>query len=178
MSNFQLINPNVDLVKGNDLTASQEAFVNHWSEVYFGTRATSQDADQAPVHWRLFLRDAKGFVSHVALTEFRIEVDGKERRTAAVGGLLTAKDLMGKGYANRLMDVTEEFFFNQLHLNLGILFCLPRLIPFYAKRGWKSILFPVTLAQQKGIVTWSEAVMILPKQGTSWEGKSIHVPQQ
>ena len=56
MSNFQLINPNVDLVKGNELSSSQEAFVNHWSEVYFGTIATSQDLDQAPVHGRLFLQ--------------------------------------------------------------------------------------------------------------------------
>ena len=79
MSNFQLRNLNVDLVKGNDLSASQEAFVNHWSAVYFGALATSHDVDQAPVHWRLFLRDAQGLVSHVALTEFRIEVDGKER---------------------------------------------------------------------------------------------------
>jgi len=110
MNNFQLINPNVDLAKGNDLSASQKVFVNHWSEVYFGTLATSQDIDQAPVHWRLFLRDANGFVSHVALTEFRIEVDGREQKTAAVGGLLTAQDAMGKGYANQLMDVAEEFF--------------------------------------------------------------------
>lgn len=178
MSNSQLRNPNVDLVTRNDLSPAQEAFVNRWSEVYFGTRATSQDENQAPVHWRMFLRDAKGFVSHVALTEFRIEVDGRERNTAAVGGLLTAQGSMGKGYANQLMDVAEEFFFNQLNLNLGILFCLPALIPFYAKRGWESILFPVTLAQTKGMVTWPEAVMILPKPGTSWEGKSIHVPQQ
>ena len=178
MSNFQLINPNVDLVKGNDLSPTQEAFVNHWSEVYFGTLATSQDVDQAPVHWRLFLRNAQRFVSHVALTEFPIEVDGEQKTTAAVGGLLTAQDEMGKGYTNQLMDAAEEFFFNQLHLNLGILFCLPRLVPFYAKRGWENISFPVTLAQQKGIVTWSEAVMILPKPGTSWEGKSIHVSQQ
>src|SRR5262245_53508395 len=110
MNNFQLINPNVDLAKGNDLSASQKVFVNHWSEVYFGTLATSQDIDQAPVHWRLFLRDANGFVSHVALTEFRIEVDGREQKTAAVGGLLTAQDAMGKGSANQLMDVAEEFF--------------------------------------------------------------------
>jgi hypothetical protein len=178
MSKFQLINPNVELVKGNELNSSQEAFVNHWSEVYFGAVAVSHDLDQAPVHWRLFLRDAQGLVSHVALTEFFIEVDGGVRKTAAVGGLLTAKDAMGRGYANQLMDVTEEFFFNQLNLNLGILFCLPGLIPFYAKRGWESIAFPVTLAHRDGIVTWPEAVMILPKPGMCWEGKSIHVPRQ
>jgi len=114
----------------------------------------------------------------VALTEFLLEVDGRERHTAAVGGLLTAKDLMGQGYANQLMAVAEEYCFNHLNLNLGILFCLPTLISFYAKRGWRRILLPVTLAQTKGIVAWPEAVMILLKPGTSWEGKSIHVPQQ
>jgi hypothetical protein len=112
------------------------------------------------------------------LTEFLIKVDGRVRNTAAVGGLLTAKDAMGKGYANQLIGVTEGFFFNQLNLHLGILFCLPGLIPFYTKRGWESIAFPVTLAQKNGVVTWPEAVMILPKPGTRWEGKSIHVPRQ
>ena len=40
---------------------------------------------------------------------FILRVD-EQKTAAAVGGLLTAKDAMGRGYANQVMDVTEEFF--------------------------------------------------------------------
>jgi len=37
------------------------------------------------------------------------------------------------------MDRAEAFIFTELNLSTGILFCLPELVPFYAKRGWSLV---------------------------------------
>jgi len=168
----------IAVIKGNNVTNDQKDFVNLWSKEYFGEVAVAQGLKKAPVHWRLFLSHEDSLVSHVALTEFKVAVDDKELVVSgAVGGLLTAKSLMGNGYGNALMDQAEKHIFEELGLDFGILFCLAELVPFYERRGWKLVTKPVTLAQKSGSITWSESVMVLTSDQTLADS-TFHVPFQ
>lgn len=168
----------IDVVTGNDLTPDQENFVNVWSSEYFDHVAVSRDLKKASVHWRLFLTVDGELASHVALTEFLVIIDDREQYSGAVGGLLTARTKMGKGYGNHLMDAAESFIFERLAFESAILFCLPDLVRFYAHRGWNRIQTPVTLEQSTGTVTWPESVMTLRGQPPISADSVIHVPKQ
>jgi GNAT superfamily N-acetyltransferase len=105
------------------------------------------------VHWRLLLRDAYCLLSHVAITEMTVELDGQRVACGAIGGLFTPPKLQGRRYGTSLMDRAEAFIFGELKLTMGILFCLPELVPFYARRGWSLVKNPVTLEQTNGVAT-------------------------
>lgn len=166
----------LDIIRGNDVTRAQEQFINHWNQHYFGEVAVAKGLAKAPVHWRLLLRDDKSLLSHVALTEMMIELDGQPAKCGAIGGLFTPLELQGRGHANALMDHAEAFIFQQLRLTMGILFCLPELVPFYARRGWSLVESPVTLEQARGVVTWGAAVMLLSADHTQHGQHRVHVP--
>lgn len=166
----------LDVLQGNDVTPLQEEFINHWNQHYFGEVAVSKGLAKAPVHWRLLLRDGQSMLSHVALTELAIEMDGQPMKTGAVGGLFTPSNIQGRGYGNAVMDRAEAFIFDKLKLSMGILFCLPELVTFYSRRHWSLVIPPVTLAQKSGLVTWGAAVMILSADRTQSGQHSVHVP--
>ena len=167
---------NLKVIRGNELSAAQADFLNHWSEEYFGEVAVSKGLAKAPVHWRLILEECGEMLSAVALTEMALEIDGESQTLGAVGGLLTPKPLQGLGYGNALMERTEAFIFRDLNLPGAILFCLPELVPFYARRGWLAVDHPVTLEQKAGSVVWGAAVMLLWPENAHRNTHSIHLP--
>ena len=168
----------LDLITGNDVTPMQEEFINHWSQFYFGNVGVSRGLAQAPVHWRLILRDGDHLLSQVGLTQLDIEIDGQLQTAGAIGGLFTPTNLQKNGYGNALLDQAEAFIFGKLNLPMGILFCLPELVPFYARRNWSLITQPVTLQQKSGVTTWGAAVMVLFPNRIQSGNHSIHMPNQ
>lgn len=168
----------LEVLNGNDLTPAQETFINHWNELYFGEVAVSRGLTKAPVHWRFLLSQDETLLSHVALTELFIELDGQSLTAGAVGGLFTPDHLQGNGLGNALMDHAETFIFDHLKLPIGILFCLPELVPFYARRHWSLIEQPVTIEQKNSVVTWGAAVMILLPDRSQQSHHSIHILRQ
>lgn len=169
-------NYHFDVIHEDDATLPQEQFINYWNQHYFGEVAVSKGLTKAPVHWRLILRDDQGMASHVALTEMNIEMNGQPTKCGAVGGLFTPLQLQGRGYGSALTSRAEAFIFDRLELSMGILFCLPELVPFYAKRGWSLVDQPVTLEQKNGVVTWGAAVMIVSADRAQKGHHSIHIP--
>jgi len=166
----------IDIIRGNDVTAAQEQFINHWNQYYFGEVAVAKGLAKAPVHWRLLLREGECLLSHVAITEMTVELDGHRVACGAVGGLFTPPEIQGRRYATSLMDRAEAFIFGELKLTMGILFCLPELVPFYARRGWSLVENPVTLEQADGVATWGAAVMLLAADRSQHGSHRIHVP--
>jgi GNAT superfamily N-acetyltransferase len=166
----------IDLIRGNEVTPAQAEFINHWNQHYFGEVAVAKGLAKAPVHWRLLLRDDACPLCHVAITEMKVELDGHRVPCGAVGGLFTPTELQGMGYATALMDRAEAFIFDDLELSMGILFCLPELVPFYASRGWSLVEEAVTLEQGPRVVTWGASVMLLAADRSQHGRHHIHVP--
>ena len=166
----------IQIVKGNALRPEQKQVVIHWNNLFFGNVSVSGSKELAPVHWRLILSESGSILSQVAITELDVDINGERLTVGSIGGLFTPTELQGKGYANHLMDRAEGFISTDLGYKIGILFCLPKLVPFYQKRNWTPVCIPVTLQQKNCITTWGAEVMLF---GISEDSiKSVHVPRQ
>lgn len=171
------IDSRVEIVGGAETTPAQNAFVDHWDRHYFGGLTVGKGLTKPPVHWRLFLREGGNLLAHVAITELVVELDGTAATLGAVGGLFTPAHLQGKGYGNTVMERAEQFIWKDLKRPAAILFCLPQLVPFYARRHWHRVAHPVTLQQNDGTVTWDAEVMLRWPDGSQHLTRSIHVPR-
>jgi GNAT superfamily N-acetyltransferase len=168
-----------EIINKEALSGERERFVEKWSRIYFQSGFTNRGEEQlATVHWRFFLSSGDELVSHVGLTEYLLVLDGRPEYVGAIGGLFTKDGAMGRGHASRLMDQAETFIFERLGFRFGILFCLPALVPFYARRGWVRLRIPVTLEQRQSIATWPEAAMIFSRGNQVSPDALVHVPIQ
>lgn len=166
----------LNIVPDSEVTPAHLDFVQRWSNLYFRPAGVSEDLQEASVHWRIFLSDASQLAGHVAVTKLLVEVDGVATTLAAIGGLFVVREQMNRGFGNQLMTAAEELAFGRMQLSTAILFCLPRLVPFYERRNWRCVKGDVTLQQPTGgIAIWPEKVMVLAAPASEWLEGSIHV---
>lgn len=168
----------IEIVAGGSISDAQADFIAQWSAEYFGQVTAGKGMKKATVDWCFFLIANGERVSHAALSQLRVTVGGQHMNSGAMGGLFTVRAHIGKGYANLLMDRVEFFIQGELKADLGLLFCLGSLVPFYEQRGWSRVETPVTIEQPTGVVTWPESVMVLPFSGQSLHELPVHVPNQ
>lgn len=125
--------------------------------------------------WRVLLLLEGAPVSHVKITEGTALVGGDVRKLAGVGGVMTLQAYRKQGFAARLLDRAEDFIFSELDADLGWLFCLEELVPYYARRGWRLVEEPVTVEQPSAPLVWPEKAMALPRPGEEWRQEPVVV---
>jgi hypothetical protein len=67
-----------------------------------------------------------------------------------------------------------DFMFGELEVELGMLFCLPRPLPFYRALGWMEA-GTVWIGQPTGRMRWPESAMVLPRPGAAWHDGELDV---
>lgn len=104
-------------------------------------------ADLRAIVWR---EDDPIPVAHVGLY-FRDGLgDGRPQRLGGIGGVMTRTNLQGRGFASAAMAAAEQALRQAGDIDLGVLFCEPRLAPFYVRRGWRPLAAPVFVDQPAG----------------------------
>lgn len=74
-----------------------------------------------------------GNVAYCHLTPVILHIDNQLKIGYGIGGVCTKES--GKGYGAELMNEVSKY----LSSIPGLLFCNPRIIPFYEKYGWKVV---------------------------------------
>jgi hypothetical protein len=64
---------------------------------------------------------------------------------------------------------------DELQVEFGVLFCLPRLAAFYAQQGWQLLEEAVEFDQPSGPITSPFNLMNLPCHGREWPGGEIKI---
>lgn len=82
-------------------------------------------------------------VSHVGLLQHEVHVGGQIVRLAGLGGVITVPEAQGHGYASQLIQYATRLAFEEWSASAGLLFCLPRMVPYYERIGWRAIEQPV-----------------------------------
>jgi hypothetical protein len=95
-------------------------------------------------------------------------VAGQLVRVGGVGGVVTAGELHGRGYAQQALSYAEAFMRDEMKVEFGLLFCLDRLKQFYARRGWQLLTEPVEVEQPAGRMVSPLHVMVMPFEGRAW----------
>lgn len=100
-----------------------------------GLRWVEAPADAAlrPVH--VVRRHGEVLLAYAAVLRVTLELDGEVLDVAGVASVVTSPPYRGEGHATavlrRVADVGDAG-----GADVGVLFCDPGLVPFYAARGW------------------------------------------
>jgi GNAT superfamily N-acetyltransferase len=142
------------------ITDEQRHMLLGWSDDPFGINHISFHGRFKEIHLIGF--ENEQLVSHVGLLKDVVQVAGQPVSVAGVGAVITIPPAQRKGYAQALLQRAATYMRDTLQVEFGVLFCLPRLLPFYQKLGWQEIQSPVFIEQPEGRVLSPVLVMWLP----------------
>lgn len=144
-----------------------------WGEDIFGV--TDLNLSWRPKDWHFLLYEDGQPVSHAGVLRHAVAVDEKIVTVGGVGGVVTSECAQGKGYARMLMRKVADFLENEWQVEAGLLFCLPRLIPYYEALGWQSVEAPVFIEQPGGTIKSPMGIMVLPFDENAWRAGKVEL---
>lgn len=149
-----------------ELTDAERQRLFGWGEHIFGIEDANYTWRPKELHFILDVDNDP--VSHVGLIDHTVSVAGQPVRVAGVGGVATAGDMHGRGYARKTLRHAVKYMCEELKVEFGLLFCLDRLMPFYARQNWQLLHEPVEIDQPSGRMTSPLNVMVLPCGDRVW----------
>ncbi|HKR00812.1 MAG TPA: GNAT family N-acetyltransferase [Pyrinomonadaceae bacterium] len=153
------------------LTDEERRRLFGWGENIFGVEDKKYTWRPKDLH---FIMDVEGqAASHVGLVDHTVNVAGQPMRIAGVGGVVTAGEMHGRGYAQKTLRYAERYMCEEMKVEFGLLFCLDRLMPFYARQGWQLLQETVEFDQPSGKMVSPLNVMVLPCKGERWPAGAV-----
>jgi predicted GNAT family N-acyltransferase len=136
--------------------------------------------EDADYRWRPkdlhFITEEDGrVVSHVGLLKTGVTAGGRTVTVGGIGGVVTIPEAQGRRYVHAAMRRATEYMCAELRVEFGMLFCLPRLKPFYAPQGWRLIEEEVEFEQPTGKVVWPYHIMVRPCGEHVWPAGRVEV---
>ena len=155
------------------LTDEERQALFGWGENIFGI-------EDAEYRWRPkdyhFITEEEGRVlSHVGVVKTAVRAGGREVTVGGVGGVVTRPEAQGRRLVHDAMLQAADFICRELGAEFGMLFCLPRLAPFYARQGWLMVEDEVEIEQPAGNIVWPFRVMVRPCGARDWPAGRIEV---
>lgn len=145
------------------LTDAERQALFGWGEDIFGV-------EDAAFRWRPkdyhFITEEGGrALSHVGVLKTVVRVGGREVTVGGVGAVVTVPEAQGRHLVHEAMRRASVFMCAELGVEFGMLFCLPRLAPFYARQGWREVEAEVEIDQPDGKILWPYRIMVRPCGG-------------
>ncbi len=97
----------------------------------------------------------------------------RNRVVGGLGGVITLPEARGRSLARQVVGRATEFLRDDLGASFGLLFCLPRLVPFYRSLGWQVVEPGVLIDQPGGKIPSPVPVMILPLKDETWPAERV-----
>lgn len=150
-----------------------EALSDDERRLLFGWHSDPFGVAQLGLNWRTkdlhFLLEIDGQpVSHVGILRHTARVGTRAVQIAGFGGVITVPEARGRGHASTLMERATRFAFDEWRVDVGVLFCLHRMLPYYERIGWVALEHPVLIDQPSGPVMTPVPVMAYPADRRSW----------
>ncbi len=127
------------------------------------------------VRFRVLVYSDGKLVSHLRIIERISMLDGKDVLAGGLGAVMTAPGHHGNGFASIALRESERLIFDEIRADIGVLVCLPHLVPFYMKRRWQVITCPVEIHQPTGTEIWPECAILLPKHGMQFAPRAFNL---
>lgn len=124
-----------------------------------------QELEWAEPDWSVIRYRNRKIVSFCNIVERIVDFDENEYKIGGINNVITPERFRGKGYATEILMYAQNFIFNDLGKEYGMLLCGDDLLEFYKKLSWYKVDGPVTYLQSTGIRTWKANVMLLAKEG-------------
>ena len=155
------------------LTDGEREALFGWGENIFGI-------EDAGYRWRPklyhFITEEGGRpLSHVGVLKTTVRAGGREVTVGGVGAVVTVPEAQGRHLVHDAMRQAAAFICHELGAEFGMLFCLPRLAPFYARQGWRLVEAEVEIEQPDGDIPWPYHIMVLPCGERPWPEGRVEV---
>lgn len=163
----------VEIRFADHITDEERKTLFEWDEFVFGVEDVSYSWRPKTYH---FITEEDGrVVSHVGVLEETVRAGGQDVRVGGIGGVVTVPEAQGRHFVHAAMRRASEFVCAELKAEFGMLFCLQRLMPFYARQGWQLVEETIEFEQPSGRVISPFRVMVLPCGARAWPAGKIEV---
>ncbi len=163
----------VEIRYAESLTKEEWQALFGWGEHIFGLEDAGYTWRPKPYH---FITEEDGNpLSHVGVLKTTVGVGGRQITVGGIGGVATRPEAQGRHLVHAAMLQAAEFICHELGAEFGMLFCLPRLEPFYARQGWQALEDEVEIDQPAGKVVWPYRVMVKPCGERVWPAGRVEV---
>lgn len=149
-----------------EMTADERRTLFEWGENVFGT--PDELYSWRPKDRHLYVEEDGRVVCHVGLLEDSVRAGDERVKVCGVGAVVTVPEAQGRGHARLAMNRAAEVMRDETDSEFGMLYCLDRLVPFYASLGWRLIEGENVFGQPGGPVRSPFRVMILPLRERTW----------
>lgn len=156
-----------------NLTDAERRTLFEWGKDIFGV--ADKLYQWRPKDWHFIVEENGHVVSHVGLLQTTVRAGQRAVRVGGIGGVVSVPEVQGRGYAHSAMRRAADFMRDELEVEFGMLFCLPRLVPFYARQGWQLLEETVEFEQPSGPVASPFSVMALSWGGREWPAGKVEV---
>ena len=163
----------VEIRYAESLTPEEWQALFGWGENIFGI----EDADYSwrPKDYHFITEEDGRALSHVGVLKTTVRAGSRVVTVGGVGGVATRPEAQGRRFVHAAMRQAADFIRHELGAEFGMLFCLPRLAPFYARQGWQMVEGEVVIEQPAGPVVWPYHVMVLPCGGRAWPAGPVEI---
>jgi GNAT superfamily N-acetyltransferase len=107
-------------------------------------------------------------VSHVGILKHALRAGTRSVTLVGFGGVVTVPRAQGQGHASTLIKRATDLAFDDWCVDAGLLFCLPRMVPYYERRGWSTLELGVIVDQPSGRIPAPLPAMIYPSDRRAW----------
>lgn len=145
------------------LSAEEYRILHEWGDDVFATAHLRLSF--RPKDHHLLLYDGGRLASHVGVLTHTVTADGRPLRVGGLGGVVTVPAFQRRGHAARLMGRAADWFAARDDVDAGLLFCLPKMLDYYARLGWVRTDARVVIDQPSGPLVSPLHVMLLPVRG-------------
>ncbi|MGB8510772.1 MAG: GNAT family N-acetyltransferase [Pyrinomonadaceae bacterium] len=163
----------IELRLEDHMTEEEYERLFNWGEDIWGLG--NLELEWRPKDWHIFVDDDGRAATHVGMLKHTVTVGGRPIVVGGVGGVATALDAQGQGYAQSGMRRAASFMSENLGVEFGLLFCRDQLVPFYERLGWQLVNEPTDFEQSKGTMRSPLNVMVLPFGGREWPSGAIRL---
>ncbi len=155
------------------LTDEERRALFGWGEDIFGVEDKLYRWRPKDYH---FITEEDGRpLSHVGVLKTTVKAGGTDVTVGGVGGVVTRPEAQGRRYVHAAMRRAAAFMCEELRVDAGVLFCLQRLVPFYAGQGWRLLEEEAEFEQPSGRVVSPFRVMVLPCGDFDWPAGRVEV---
>jgi aminoglycoside 2'-N-acetyltransferase I len=155
------------------LTDEEHFALFGWGENIFGVE--DKRFSWRPKDWHFIVEEEGHVLSHVGVMETSVRVGETDIKVGGIGGVVSVPEAQGRGNIHAAMSRAAEFMGDQLRVEFGMLFCLPRLVPFYARQNWQLLNDAVEFEQPSGKVVSPFHSMVLPFDNRAWPEGEVKV---
>ena len=159
----------------SELSNEEIAFIRHWESRLFGDIPAVKAFKHALSSWHILAWDQGSIVAHLAITQAQAIINDKQLKVGGIVTVFTIPTHRQLGFASTILQEAEQFIFNNMEVDIGMLFCPSEMVAFYAKRDWVLLEQEVWVKQPSGKVIWPEETMVLSHIIRTWDSEKIEV---